>query len=81
MLNILRVPIYIISRVYTYFRGYMEPRKFRQPQILKWKIRPSFTINCKKGLCKPTINKFEQGYLEQKLLQNDFCSKITKVTH
>ena len=33
MLNILRVPIHIISRVFNFFRGYMEPRKILQLYI------------------------------------------------
>ena len=56
MLNITRATTHIL-RVHdmyplgqniegTIFRGYMDPRKFRQLSILKAQSRPRFPINC-----------------------------------
>ena len=79
MLNITRATTHILRvhrakcRGYNFLRvhGVMGPRKFRQLSILKAQSRLRFPINCLKGFCKPTLNKFERGSPLYHLHEND----------
>ena len=58
MLNITRATTHIFEgtrhvswakcRGHNFFRGYMDPGKFRQLSILKAQSRPRFPVNCLK---------------------------------
>ena len=71
MLNITRATTHILGYIKctpsrqnvegTIFRGYMEPRKFRQLSIVKAQSRPWFPIHCLKVILKTQPEQIWEG--------------------